>query len=100
MTCFFASRRMQRITWSHGSRRRARRAAPRHEGDNSRLVRSYPHQLLAEIGALQQSHERFRRAVQSFRDEFAMLDLAFTHPPRHIAQKVRMSRGEVADDKA
>src|SRR5216683_442933 len=66
----------------------------------SRLVRPDPHQLLAEIGALQKSHERARRAVEPFGDELAMLDLALAHPPRHVAQEVRMARGEIADDKA
>src|SRR6266849_8196241 len=66
----------------------------------SRSVRPDTHQLLAEIGALQQSHERGGRAVQTLRDEFAMLDLSLAHPPRHVLEKIRMPRGEIADDKA
>src|SRR5216684_8552543 len=66
----------------------------------SRLVGPDPHKLLAEIGALQKSHERAWRAVEPFGDELAMLDLALAHPPRHVAQEVRMARGEIADDKA
>src|SRR5260370_31010796 len=66
----------------------------------SRSVRPDAHQLLAEIGALQQSHERSGRAVQTLRDEFAMPDLALAHPSRHVLEKIRMPRGEIADDKA
>src|SRR5216684_7391406 len=64
----------------------------------SRLVRPDAHQLLAEIGALQESHEGAGRAVETLGDEFAMLDLAFAHPLRHVAQEVGMARGEIADD--
>src|SRR5450432_4816989 len=66
----------------------------------SRFVRPDAHQLLAEIGALQQSHERSGRAVEPLGDEFAMLDLALAHPPRHVLEKIRMPRGEIADDEA
>src|SRR3981189_439222 len=38
-------------------------------GSNLCLVGSDPHQLLAEIGALQQAHERGWRAVEAFGDE-------------------------------
>src|SRR5258706_1742413 len=68
--------------------------------DRSRFVRPDPHQLLAEIGALQKPHERAGGAVEPFGDEFAMLDLALADPPRHVAQEIRMARGEIADDKA
>src|SRR3954451_18866755 len=66
----------------------------------SRLVRSDPHQLLTEIGALEKPDERGRRAVETLGDEFAMFDLALAHPLRHVAQKISMTRGEFADDKA
>src|SRR5436190_7025003 len=66
----------------------------------SRLVRSDPHQLLTEIGALEKPDERGRRAVEALGDEFAMFDLAIAHPPRHVAQELCMTRGEIADDKA
>ena len=65
-----------------------------------RLVRPDPHQLLAEIGALQQPHEGGRRAVETLGDEFLVLDLALAHPLRHVAQEVAMARGEIADDEA
>src|SRR5947209_4507656 len=64
----------------------------------SRLVSSDAHQLLAEIGALEKPDQRRRRAVEAFGDEFAMLDLALTHPLRHIAQEVRMACGKIADN--
>src|ERR1700722_13456050 len=54
----------------------------------SRLVPPDPHQLLAEIGAFQQSHEGRGRAVQSLGDEFLVLDFALAHPLRHVAQEV------------
>src|SRR6266849_1549039 len=62
------------------------------------LLRPHAHQLLAEIGALQEPHEGAGRAVEPFGDEFTMLDLAFAHPLRHVAHEVRMTRGEIADD--
>src|ERR1700722_7661591 len=66
----------------------------------SRLVRPDPHQLLAEIGALEKSHERGRRAVETLGDELLVLDLALADPPRHVAQKGGVTRGEIADDEA
>src|SRR5215210_3933867 len=48
----------------------------------SHLVRSDPHQLLAEVGALEKSDECGGRAVDTLSDEFAMLDLALAHPLR------------------
>src|SRR5215210_8164939 len=66
----------------------------------SHLVRSDPHQLLAEVGALEKSDECGGRAVDTLSDEFAMLDLALAHPLRHVAQKIRMAGGEITDDKA
>src|SRR5205085_145351 len=58
-------------------------------------IRSDPYQLLAEIGALQQAHERARRAVEAFGDEFAVFDLALAHPSRHVAQEIGVTRGKV-----
>src|SRR5882762_2770738 len=63
-------------------------------------VRSDPHQLLAEIGALQKPHERSRSAVESFGNEFLVFDLALAHPLRHVAQEIPMTRGEIADDES
>src|SRR3984957_4415752 len=65
-----------------------------------RWVRPDAHQLLAEIGALEQPHERAGRAVQPFGDELAIPDLALAHPLRHVAQEIGMTRGEIADDEA
>src|ERR1700733_4042022 len=66
----------------------------------SRLIRSDAHELLAEIGALQKSHERRRSAVETFSDELAMLEFAFAQPLRHVTQEVGVTRGEIADDEA
>src|SRR5258705_9742900 len=65
-----------------------------------RLIRPDPHQLLAEVRALQKAHERRRRAVEAFGDELLVLDLALAHPARHVAQEVAVTRGEIADDEA
>src|ERR1700726_2524761 len=65
-----------------------------------RSLRADAHQLLAEIGALEKSHERTGRAVQPFGNELAMPDLALGHPLRHVTQEIRMTRGEIADDEA
>src|SRR4051812_30190168 len=69
-------------------------------GSNLCLVRPHPYQLLAEIGTLQQPHERGWRAVEAFGDELLVLDLAFAHPRRHVAQEVAVARGKIADDEA
>src|SRR5205814_9985590 len=66
---------------------------------SSRPVRPDPHQLLAEIGAFQKPHECAGGAVQPLGDEFAVLDLTLAHPSRHVAQEIRMARGEIADNK-
>src|SRR5262245_11784176 len=63
-------------------------------------VRTNAHQLLAEIGALQESHEGRRRAVETFGHELLVLDLALAHPLRHVAQEVGVTRSEIADDEA
>src|SRR5689334_9814901 len=65
-----------------------------------RLVRTDAHELLAEIGALQQAHECGRCAVETFGDELLVLDLALAHPLRHVAQEIAVTRGEIADDEA
>src|SRR5947209_6762643 len=69
-----------RSTCGHPSARREEQQAPQDDAclvtPLLRLVPPDAHQLLAEIGALQQSHERFGRAIEAFGDEFAVLDLA------------------------
>jgi len=47
---------------------------------SSRFVRSDPHQLLAEIGALEKSHESRGRTIEPIGDELLVLDLALAHP--------------------
>src|ERR1700704_1133936 len=72
----------------------------RHAARVSSPIRPDPHQLLAEIGALQEAHEGAGRAVEALGDELLVLHLALANPTRHVAQEVAMARGEIADDEA
>src|SRR3954453_2814711 len=78
----------------------ARARAPTRGVSGSRFVRSDAHQLLAEIGALEKPDECHGRAVEAFGNEIAMLDFPLAHPLRHVAQKIRMTSGEIADNEA
>src|SRR5262249_5750859 len=61
-------------------------------------VWSHAHELLAEIGALQQAHESARRAVDPLGDELFVLEFPLAEPARHVAQEIAVTRGEIADD--
>src|SRR5215212_424602 len=55
----------------------------------SRLVRSDPHQLLAEVRTFEHADKRAGRAVETLSYEFAVLYLALAHPLRHVTQELR-----------
>src|SRR3954465_13878993 len=78
----------------------AKRAANVLSGTGSRFVRSDPNQLLAEIGALEQSDEGRRGAVETLSDELTILELALATPLRQFAKKARMPWREIADDES
>src|SRR6185503_2762659 len=84
-------------TWTSCS---ARRRTASRTSEGLRLVRPDPHELLAEVCALQEAHERGRRAVEAFGNELLVLDLALANPLRHVLQEVAVTRGKVADDEA
>src|SRR5262245_39837142 len=67
---------------------------------NSNLVRPDAHELLAEIGALQQTHESAGRAVEAFGDELLVLQFPLAEPLRHVAQEIALPRGKVENDEA
>src|SRR5579859_677668 len=66
----------------------------------SRLVRPDAHKLLAEVGALQETHEGARGTLETLGDELLVLHLALAHPARHVAQEISVARGEIGHDEA
>src|SRR3954447_1565007 len=69
-------------------------------GAGSRFVRSDPNQLLAEIGALEQSDEGRRGAAETLSYELTILELALANPLRHVQKEAGMPWSEIADDES
>src|SRR4026208_1938970 len=66
----------------------------------SRLLVGHLHQQLAEVAALEQSHEGLRRILQPARDVFAVLDASGLHPLAHIANERGEAMEVVRDDES
>src|SRR5690349_5088074 len=58
------------------------------------------HELLAEVLALEQSHEGRRRFLEAIGDVLAILDAPFLDPLRHLADEVVKAAPEIRDDEA
>src|SRR5947209_10779173 len=58
------------------------------------------HELLAEVLALQQTHEGLRRVLQPRGNVLAIFDAALLDPLRHVADEIGKTRREVRDDEA
>src|SRR4030095_5295010 len=67
---------------------------------DARLLVRHLHQQLAEVAALEQSHERLRRILQAARDVLAVLDASGLHPLTHVVDERGLAIEVAGDDEA